>query len=300
MAALTDPSPSPSPDDRLLGVVLADRYHVRSVLARGAQGVLYRAKDTKDGDEVAVKVLSPTVNDPDAVERFFGEAHAMTQLRGTAAVRVLDQLVPAQGATALVMELLRGRDLKEELVELEESGERMNLERVRALFAPIVTTLEAAHARGIVHRDLKPENIFVIHPAYGGGVRLLDFGFARFTRSRRITRAGLVAGSPSHIAPEIWAGHEDADHRADVYGLAVVLFRVLGGVVPFDATSYLELARLATKGPRPSLHALRPDLPPEIDDWVHHALAADRDARFQHPRAMWTALLGVLARVTPP
>jgi eukaryotic-like serine/threonine-protein kinase len=288
-------------EEHLLGVVLGGRYHLRSVLARGAQGVLYRAKDTKDGDEVAVKVLSPTVDDPEAVERFFREAQAMTQLRGTAAVRVLDQLTPAQGATAIVMELLRGRDLKEELLELEEAGERMDLDRVRALFAPIVVTLEAAHAQGIVHRDLKPENIFVVHPAYGGGVRLLDFGFVRLTRNRRITRQGTVAGSPNHIAPEIWAGHEDVDHRADVYSLAVVLYRVLAGVVPFDAPTYVELARLVTRGARPSLHERRRDLPPEIDDWVEHALAADRDARFQHPRAMWNARQDALERaVTPP
>ncbi len=293
--------PSMNADEELVGVVLGRgdrRYQLRGVIARGAQGVLYRAKDLKDGDDVAIKVLSSSVADPDAVERFFREAQAMTQLRGTAAVRVLDQIAASEGAVGIVMELLRGHDLKDELRELEDRGERMPLDRVRGLFAPIVKTLEAAHGHGIVHRDLKPENIFVIHPAYGGGVRLLDFGFARFTRNRRITRNGLVAGSPNHIAPELWAGHDDVDHRADVYGLAVVLFRVLGGELPFSSPSFVELAKLVTKGPRPSLHALRPELPRAVDDWVVHALAADREARFQTMRAMWTAFESCVRRVS--
>jgi eukaryotic-like serine/threonine-protein kinase len=277
-----------------LGEVLAERYELRDVIAEGAQGFLYRAKDRKDGDDVAVKVLRRASLDPEAVERLYREAHAMTQLRGTAAVRVLDLVTAPEGAVGLVMELLRGRELKDELLELEATGERLPADRIASLFAPIVKTLDAARDLGIVHRDVKAENVFVIHPAYGGGVRLLDFGFARFTRSRRITRDGMVAGSPSNLAPEVWLGKDDIDHRADVYGLAVVLYRVLGGQVPFKGANFIELMKAVTTAPRPSLRALRPDLPPAIDDWAEHALAVDRERRFQSATALWNALRGCL------
>jgi len=169
----------------------------------------------------------------------------------------------------------------------------MPLSEVRETFAPIVRTLDVARELGIVHRDVKPENIFLIHPAYGGGVRLMDFGFARLARSQRITGVGMVAGSPGHIPPEAWMGIADLDHRADVYGLAIVLFRVLAGTVPFTGDT-LALMRAVTTGRRPSLRELRPDLGPSIDDWVQHALAIDREARFSRATALWNALLTCL------
>jgi serine/threonine-protein kinase len=281
-------SPDEDGEERL-GTVLGGRYELRDVIARGAQGLLYRAKDSKSGVDVAIKILRDAADDPDAVERLFREAQAMTRLVGTAAVKVLDQVVASNGAVGIVMELLRGRELHEELVELEAGGERMPLDRVREVFEPLVKTLDAARGLGLVHRDIKPENIFTIHPAYGGGVRLLDFGFARFTRSRPITRQGMVAGSPSYISPEAWTGAA-VDHRADVYSLGVVLFRALGGKPPFSG-SYRELMMSASEGARPSLFMLRPDLSPMIDGWVQHALAADRARRFQSAGALWKALL---------
>jgi serine/threonine-protein kinase len=276
-------------EDRL-GSVLGGRYELRDVIASGAQGYLYRAKDLKDGDEVAIKVLRNAAGDPDAVERLFREANAMAQLQGTAAVRVYHQVSAGKGAIALVMELLRGRDLAEELKELEDAGQRMPLDQVFELFGPIVQTLEAARERGIVHRDIKPANIYIGHPAYGGGVRLLDFGFAKFMRSRSISREGMVAGSPPYLPPEAWMGLSDIDHRADVYSLGVVFFRVLGAQLPFAGATLVDLSRAVTNSPRPSLHALRPDLPAMLDAWVEHALAVDRDRRFQTCAAMWNAL----------
>jgi serine/threonine protein kinase len=280
--------------DERLGTMLADRYELRAVIASGAQGMLYRAKDTVEGGDVAIKLLRHDVKDPDAVERLFREATAMTKLRGTAAVKVLDHVRVDRVTEGIVMELLRGRELRDELHDLEAAGERMPLSEVFAIFGPIVDTLEAARELGIVHRDVKPENIFIIHPAYGGGVRLLDFGFARFQNELRITQEGIIAGSPSHISPEAWAGVTDLDHRADVYAMGVVLFRVLGGRPPFDTGDIVKLMKAATGAPRPSLHALRPDLPREIDDWVEHALAIERERRFARVSALWKALCGCL------
>jgi serine/threonine-protein kinase len=155
---------------------------------------------------------------------------------------------------------------------------------------PIVDTLEVAHAHGIVHRDLKPGNIYVTDDGQSGGTRLLDFGYAKFTRARSFTAQGTVAGSPSYIAPEAWEGHpEELDHLLDVYGMGAIIFRCLAGQPPFLAESVGELMAAATTAARPSLREHRPDLPAEIDPWVATALAIRPSERFQSVRALWRA-----------
>jgi serine/threonine-protein kinase len=282
-----------------LGEIVGGRYELRGILGRGGQSVIYRAKDQVAGDEVAIKILKP--GDSGGTERLYREAQALMTLAGTAALRVLHQTQTANGAQCLVTELLRGRDLNEYLADVEEGGGRLELPEVVSIFTPIVKTLEKAHANGMIHRDLKPENIFVIHAAYGGGVRLLDFGFTRFVNSMPLTAPGVVAGSPSYLSPEAWSGASNIDPRADVYSLGVVLYRVLGGETPFSGTM-VELLKLARSAPRPSLHRLRPDLPPMIDGWVEHALAIEPAQRFQTPTALFNALLACFRRASlaPP
>jgi serine/threonine protein kinase len=112
-----------------------------------------------------------------------------------------------------------------------------------------------------------------------------------------LTKDGAITGSPSYIAPEGWAGKpHELDHRIDVYTLGVVIFRALGGRVPFQSKKMYDLILSVTRGPRPSLHALRPDLPAEIDRWVEKALASVREDRFQSVRSLWTTLGQVLGR----
>jgi eukaryotic-like serine/threonine-protein kinase len=288
-----------------LGELVGGRYELRGILGQGGQSVIYRAKDQVDGDEVAIKILK--LGDRDGIDRLYREARALLSLGGTAALRVLHQTQTDDGAACLVTELLRGRNLNEYLAEIEGDGAsgggdadaRMSASEIVTIFEPIVKTLDAAHERGIVHRDIKPENIFVVHAAYGGGVRLLDFGFTRFVHARPMTEPGLVAGSPMYLAPEAWAGASDVDHRADIYGLGVVLFRVLAGQVPFSGR-IVDLLKIVRTAPRPSLHALRPDLPEVVDDWVAHALAIKREDRFQKASALWNALVTCLRRGSHP
>lgn len=275
--------------EQRLGEIVGGRYELRSVVGQGGQSVIYRAKDRHSGDDVAVKILK-WVGDKEAMGRLFREAEALEALAGTAALRVIEQTSTDDGAACLVTELLRGVDLNEHLAELEADGGRMGAAEIRSTFEPIVATLEAAHAKELLHRDVKPENIFVVHAAWGGGVRLLDFGFSRFLQLRRLTSPGMVAGSPMYLAPEVWSGKGDeVDQRCDVYALGVVLFRVLAGEVPFSGR-LRELLVTVRTAPRPSLRRLRPDLPPEIDDWVAAALAVEPDDRFQRVRALWNAL----------
>jgi len=274
------------------GELLADRYLLLDLLDRGGQGAVYRARDQRDGDEVAVKILNaPDVDGAEWRERMFREAHALTLLAGTAAVRVFHQVWTADGALCLIMELLRGRDFEDHLRRREAEVGLASIADLTPLIEPIVDTLEAAHDVGILHRDIKPANLYVQDD---GSVRLLDFGLAKFVRLRSLTAAGFVAGSPSYIAPEGWQGKTHIlDQRIDVYGLAAVLFRALTGKPPFYADDIRDVLLMATKAERPSLHALRPDLRPEVDDWVKQALAISPNDRFTRVRGMWVALKSV-------
>ncbi|WP_437503310.1 serine/threonine-protein kinase [Sorangium sp. So ce1099] len=130
-----------------------------------------------------------------------------------------------------------------------------------------------------------------------GGVRLLDFGLVKVMQADPLTREGAIPGSPSYIAPEVWKGRpQEIDHRIDIYSLGAVLFRVLAGRVPFSGASRVDILLAAARGPRPSLHAVRPDLPPEVDAWVARALAVVPEERFQDVRALWSALGPLLDR----
>ncbi len=272
------------------GELINERYELLEIIGRGGQGLVYRAYDRWVGRGVAVKVLgSSAAKEARASERMMREQQALSALKGTAAVEMFDICRGNDGELCLVMELLSGTDLEEHLYEIEDRGERLELFRVAEIFDPIAETLTVAHDAGIVHRDLKPANVYLLD---GGGVRLLDFGLARLRSAAPLTAAGTVMGSPSYIAPEVWKGQPSLiDHRVDVYSLGVILFRVVAGQLPFQGESLHEKFLGSTRGARPSLHALRADLPRSVDDWVAMALAIDREERFRNVDAMWRAFL---------
>lgn len=289
-------SPAKPPDRT--GQVIARRYKLLAHIDKGGQGAVYRARDLKDHDDVAIKVLHESVAaSSESRERMFREARAMASLVGTAAVRIFDQQWTDDGALCLVMELLHGHDLEDWLQRIERAGARFPVAALEPIFAPVVSTLEVAHHQGIVHRDLKPANIFIVDTEHGGGVKLLDFGFAKFTRLPSFTAAGFVAGSPSYIAPEAWLAQKNLDHRIDVYAVGAMIFRALAGKPPFAAPSLGQLLNLATSAERPSLREHRPELPPAIDEWVKMAMAIDPAERFLSVRALWKALQSLLGRI---
>jgi eukaryotic-like serine/threonine-protein kinase len=281
-----------------IGQIIGQRYELLAVIGRGGQGMVYRANDRWMNRQVAVKTLdSQAAREPRMVERLMREQQAMTVLKGTAAVDVLDLCRGNAGELCLVMELLKGSDLDEHLYALSLERERLPLARIGELFDPIVSTLATAHAAGILHRDLKPANIFLLED---GSVRLLDFGMARLKNAAPLTAAGTVMGSPSFMAPEAWNGLSDLmDQRVDVYSLGVILFLVLSGELPFSGATLHEKYLSATSGVPSRLSALRPDLPRGADDWVKSALARDRDQRFANVDALWNAFMAVF-HVTPP
>jgi eukaryotic-like serine/threonine-protein kinase len=281
-----------------IGDVIDDRFELLEELGEGNHGVVYRAKDRETGAEVAVKCLHPEMATSRGVRlRMEREARAMGALAGTSAVKVIAFNEGPCGTVYLAMELLHGKDLDTHLREIEAASQQISSTELFALLDPIVDTLEAAHGMGIIHRDLKPANIFVLERSSPSTVRLLDFGLAKDLKAEALTKDGAIAGSPSYIAPEGWAGRpHDIDHRIDVYALGVVIFRALSGRVPFQSKKMYDLILSVTRGARPSLHVLRPDLPADIDRWVEKALAAAREERFQNVRSLWSTLCILLDR----
>ncbi len=281
----------------LVGEVLESRYRLIAKVGAGAFGVVYRARDLETRDEVAIKLLKgEAAQDPSLAIRFEREALAMARLRGTSAVYVHRMGHTKKGLPFIVMEMLYGTELEDFLIAAEEKGGRLKREHALSVLRPIAATLDVAHQHGIVHRDVKPSNIFMVDPVHGGGVRLMDFGLSKLLDASALTALGMVAGTPSYIAPEAWKGDPSKiDHRIDVYSLGVVVYRCLSGQVPLPRKSVPEVCVWAQTGERPSLVALRPNLPAQLDDWVQKALAIDPEARFQSIRDLWNGLEAVLA-----
>lgn len=261
------------------------------VVGTGGHGLVYRGLERGSDLEVAVKILHRDLPNLEELEiRMTREHQALQALEGTAATKAYG-LYREEGALCLVLELLRGQDLDHYLADIEEQGRRMEVRTLFEYLTPIMDTLEVAHGKGILHRDLKPGNIFVLGRGGPGGVRLLDFGLAWTPESARITAEGVLLGSPSYIAPEVWDGDPTVlDHGVDVYSFGAIVFRALAGRVPFPATSLRERLAAVMHAERPSLHALRRDLPVEVDDWVKRALAVRREDRFPNIRTLWSAL----------
>jgi serine/threonine-protein kinase len=284
--------------DRPPDARFGERYERQRILGRGGQGIVYQAFDHWLGRPVAIKVLPSVARKPQMAERLIREQQALSALKGTAAVEVLDIYRGKNGELSLVMELLVGTDLEEHLSELAKHRQKLVPPRIAEIFDPIVDTLEVAHGAGILHRDLKPANIFL--PA-AGGVRLLDFGMARLKKAAPLTAAGTIMGSPSYIAPEAWKGQSElVDQRADVYSLGVILFRVLTGELPFGGDTLTQKFLGATTQARPSLRATHPELPRDADEWVTAALAIDRELRFKNVRALWNAFVSTFDIPRPP
>jgi eukaryotic-like serine/threonine-protein kinase len=271
----------------------AARYEVGEVVGRGGYGMVCRGIDRQTGRAVALKMLSPEAGrDADVVERMLREQQALVALSGTCAVTAIDLCRLESGAPCLIMEWLDGCDLEARLTAWETAGIRGSFEELLGYLKPLTQTLERAHDLGIVHRDIKPANVFLTND---GGVRLLDFGLSRMKSAAPLTAVGMVMGSPSYIAPETWRGNSRLlDGRADLFGLAVIVFRWLTGQLPFDTPDLIAKMTAVTSGPRPSARALRPELPESVDAWVSRALAIEPSDRFHTGGDFYRALEAAL------
>jgi serine/threonine-protein kinase len=280
---------------------LDGRYLLGQEIGRGGHGVVYRAYDRETGEDVAIKVLKQNVaDDPQYAVRLWREAESLRMLWGTSVVKVHSYGNDNYGAVYMVMELLVGETLDDHLLDLEEFDHLISPYQLLVALDPIARALHTAHSKGIIHRDIKPGNIFLVDPVMGGGVRLMDFGLAKLAhQGDGLTQAGMIAGSPSYIAPELWR-NERPDHRIDVYSFAAVIFRALTGTPPFTAPSTPDLLVKVTTAPRPRLTDYRQDMAFEIDQWVERALALHAADRYPYVTSMWNDLIRIVQMADSP
>jgi eukaryotic-like serine/threonine-protein kinase len=222
--------------DPLLGVIVDDRYEVLAVVGEGGMGRVYRVRHRRLGRSFALKALrADLAREPVLADRFIQEARAAAVVTHPNVVQINDFGTLASGQPYFVMELLEGRTLTR---ILREEGP-VEPARCIGIARQIAEALAAAHAMGVIHRDLKPDNIILVRPSGSHTtVKVLDFGLAKVAGSSRLTRPGVVFGTPYYMSPEQAAG-EEFDHRVDIYALGIVIFELITGRVPFEADTYM-------------------------------------------------------------
>lgn len=245
----------------MIGQTVAGRYRIEAVIGRGGMGVVYRAVQLPMERPVALKMLRPEMlGSPKARARFEREARVASALSHPSAVAVHD-FGDHEGAAYLVMELVEGPRLRD---VLSEHPRGLPVTRAIDLSFQLADALAEAHRVGLVHRDLKPENVVVTS---GDRARVLDFGLAFRMRpgpAGRMTREGVVVGTPEYVSPEQARG-EDVGPPTDVYALGCLLHELLSGRPPFSGTE-MEVLTKQMYGPVPALEGGATDVPTALDD----------------------------------
>jgi serine/threonine-protein kinase len=293
-----DQNPTVSQLDPLPGRVIAGNFRIDSLIGSGAMGNVYRAEQLSLGKPVAVKVLhAHLMHDEKLVTRFKREAKSASLLNHPHSIQIIDSGQDADGPLYIAMELLNGRDL----AQVIRDEFPLSLPRVVRIVSQVLSALEEAHAQGVIHRDLKPSNIMLLSRREERDfVKVCDFGIAKATldegdRAAMLTIQGLVCGTPEYMSPE-QARAEAIDGRADLYSVAVILYQLFTGDVPFRADSPVAIvSRHLVEAPKPPTQR-RPDLrlPKLVDDVVLRGLAKDRELRYPTAAAFRDVLEGVL------
>ena len=292
---------SSGPAQDLVGQVVADRYHIMKKLGEGGMGQVYLAEHVKMGRRSAIKVMNPSmVHDPEAVARFNREAANASRISDSHVCAIYDFGETPEGLIYLAMEYVEG----EPLTELLAREGAQPVERAAGICIQVAAALQAAHDLGIVHRDLKPDNIMVTRGRDGtDAVKVVDFGIAKAVGgddSQKVTKTGLVVGTPEFMSPEQLSG-DKLDGRSDVYSLALVLFKTLTGALPFPADTAQEaMVKRLTDDPA-ELNAVRPDLdfPKALQATLDTGLARYPVDRYQSA-AKFAHDLATVVGLSPP
>jgi serine/threonine protein kinase len=288
-----------------VGLVLDRRYHVTAKLGQGGMGFVYRAHDDRLGCDVVLKVpRAAMLEDAEFRQRFQDEVRALVRLAHPHVVKVSD-FGQHEGVPFAVMQYLPGGSLDDRRPKTPDGKYKPVHYRTLAEWLPSVAdAIDFIHKQGYIHRDIKPANIlFDAHRnAY-----ISDFGVAKAVAGGKqnvgLTGAGMVLGTPAYMAPELVTG-STVDGRIDQYALAITVYEVLTGRVPFaDGDNPMRtLMRRATEEP-PPLAQVKPNTPPALSDAVARALAKDPGDRFPDCAAFARAAMAATtapAKATPP
>jgi len=216
----------------LAGEIIDGRYEVEAVLGQGGMGKVYAVLHRALGKRFALKMMRPELAaQGDLAARFIQEARAAALIGHPNVVQISDFGQVSGGTPYFIMELLDGAPLS----KLLRQGGPPSIDFSVRILAQVAAGLGAAHAAGVIHRDLKPDNI---HVTAAGNVKILDFGVAKVAGASRLTKTGIVFGTPHYMSPEQASG-ATIDHRADLYALGVIMYEMFTGRVPFEADTYM-------------------------------------------------------------
>ena len=276
------------------GQLIAGKYRIEHTLGRGGMGVVMAALHEHLNQRVALKFLiDEAYQQPEAVARFVREARAAVQIQSEHVARVIDVGTLDNGAPFMVMEYLRGRDLK----EVSARRGPMPVSEAVDYVLQACDAVAEAHSLGIVHRDLKPSNLFLTErPDRSPLVKVLDFGISKALHGGdsnsqlQMTATAAIMGSPQYMSPEQIRSSKSVDARADVWALGTILHELLTGSPAYVADTVPGLLAMIVADPPPALCASRPDAPRELEATILRCLEKNRDQRFASVAALARAL----------
>lgn len=269
--------------DNLIGKKLDGRYLIESLIGVGGMANVYKGRDIRTGNGIAVKVLKEEfLGNEELVRRFKNESKAISILDHPNIVKVYDVSVTDK-LQYIVMEYIDGITLKE---YLKQRGGALTWKEVVHFATQVLSALEHAHSKGIVHRDVKPQNIML---QADGSIKMMDFGIARFSRAQSQTISDKAIGSVHYISPEQAKG-DHTDARTDIYSVGVMLYEMLSGKLPFDGTGTVSIAIMQiSEKPKP-LAEVAPNVPEGLRQITEKAMEKDPADRYQSAAEMLEAI----------
>jgi eukaryotic-like serine/threonine-protein kinase len=272
------------------------KYEILGEIGHGGMATVYRARDARLGREVALKVIHRHLRENlDVARRFASEALTVARVKHPNIVEVYDVSGEDEVERYLVVELIRGKTLRELLAQFGP----LPPEVAASIAVLVLRALSHAHAHGVIHRDVKPENVMLVteratkDPAEPR-VKLTDFGIAKLLDAEGVTHTGQVLGSPAHMAPEQIEGG-DVDARSDVFGVGVLLHEMLTGTLPFEGKNPAQVLRRVLEGGTTPADRIRPEVGSAYAQIATQALARSPADRQPSADAMQKELLDELA-----
>ncbi len=255
------------------GTTFATRYEVVEELGKGGMGKVYKAVDKEINEEVAIKLLKPEIaSDESTVERFRNELKFARKIAHKNVCKMY-HIAKDEETPYITMEYVKGEDLKS---FVRRKG-KLSDEEALSIASQVSEGLAEAHRLGVVHRDLKPQNIMIDEE---GDAKIMDFGIARWVEAPGVTQTGVMIGTPDYLSPEQAEG-EEADHRADIYSLGVILYEMVTGSVPFKGDTALSVALKHKSKLPPEPKQLNPQISDKLNKLILICMEKDRELRYQ-------------------
>ncbi len=278
-----------------LAEVLGDGFAVEQLLGRGGCAIVFGVRDLRLQRDIAVKVLRPDLDAPVSRERFRREAESVARLRHPHIIHVHD-IGEAGGITWFTMPLIHGESLR----GLIDRVGKLEIAEAQRILSECAKALDAAHVHGMVHRDIKPDNVLLDGPERS--VVLTDFGLVKSLSldDSGLTTTGMVVGTPHYMSPEQLAGDAPVEARSDLWSLGVMGYRMLAGVLPFEAKAVpMLMAKVLGEEPTP-LSWRRPEIPPALAEAIMRCLAKEADGRWASAAEFEQALTQVMTPRAAP